>query len=888
MDRRDIPVPLVSTCSVSIPQDLGSIDEYFVPEVNGRLTTDDERLVIYLQDCHSSLEAQLNIASIIKHLVKEYGVKTVYEEGYEGEVPSDELFNIKDKAIKEKVSYFFLDHLRLSGAEYAHINREEDFDLIGAEDFKLYVKDLEQYKLSSKDQVLIDKQLSTLSKTLSQIGEAQYPKGIKEYKKLKGKFNRRELSLLDYLLRLAKLYAEGSRVRGQGARKEGIDNFPLPNGERIKVRGSNTQIDSPANPLTGSPDSLVTQYLSTKYKFISLIHEYTNKRRITKEDQEKFQKVFSNLNPKDFFKELSQFENEIKDIYLNVGADPCVCPLDNGPAQGPAPTTGQSLRQLLQYEEDLAILYKLNHLQLTEEEYGLYQERIKSALQTEEIARFISPYLKRPVLLYKEWEKLLLKNVDFYEIAQDRETTVVQKVVRNEIASASFGLLPRNDGDARRTMQDARRSPVVLVMGGFHSNGIKQKLRSQNISFIAISPRITKEDTKHEERYEFLMNGKYYDFEKPYLLSPAISATRPEGIYAGHRSNVFDGHALVSNQLGKSLGRVGDEKKATIEKPVVGIGVENKVSETNSTERLLPAAVLSALTFLASTLVMIWAMFQLTNLPHFIGVVSAIFATLGIGGFIYSISGKEFRTQLKSPKYVMPLVLFGVALMRIVPIGRYPWMDEFCHTVNALRWIETGNCEFFGAEIPYTWGFLSAAVTLLSRPFFSPLLGVRFLSLSFSVGSAFFVYKFASQFFKTVFRGGETSASDKSLLRWGPVVAAILFGVSNSAVYTGIMAVHDSMGTFFLVLSMWLMHKGISDSPEKGYTGALFFSHITLLLAMMSKLPLMAYGPFAIVYSLVLMGVLSGKLSVPVVKEWFVKCVLPLSLMSLFAFKFFS
>ncbi len=56
---------------------------------------------------------------MIKHLVEHNGVKTVFEEGYEGPVPTDKYFGfIKDPKIKEKVAYFLMDHLRI-GILYA-------------------------------------------------------------------------------------------------------------------------------------------------------------------------------------------------------------------------------------------------------------------------------------------------------------------------------------------------------------------------------------------------------------------------------------------------------------------------------------------------------------------------------------------------------------------------------------------------------------------------------------------------------------------------------------------------------------------------------------------------------------------------------------------------
>ena len=126
--------------AISIPKEMGVVEEYHQGE-NGKT-------MIYIQDAHDSLEAQENIAKIITHLVKNSGVKTVLEEGYEGPVPSDAFFSVfKDPQAKEKVAYFLMDKLRLGGAEYAHVNRTQDFDLIGIDSIALHKK---KYRLVSK------------------------------------------------------------------------------------------------------------------------------------------------------------------------------------------------------------------------------------------------------------------------------------------------------------------------------------------------------------------------------------------------------------------------------------------------------------------------------------------------------------------------------------------------------------------------------------------------------------------------------------------------------------------------------------------------------------------------------------------------------------------
>ena len=90
-----------------------------------------DKTVIYIQDAHESLEAQENIAKLITALVAQEGIKTVFEEGYEGPVPTDAFFgNIPEKDVKEKVSYFLLDKLRLGGAESRQNDDQRDDGLL--------------------------------------------------------------------------------------------------------------------------------------------------------------------------------------------------------------------------------------------------------------------------------------------------------------------------------------------------------------------------------------------------------------------------------------------------------------------------------------------------------------------------------------------------------------------------------------------------------------------------------------------------------------------------------------------------------------------------------------------------------------------------------------
>ena len=192
---------------LSIPKELGKIDEAYFPTNDGGRMTEEAKTVIFIQDAHDSLEAQENIARIIGLLVKEKGIRTVFEEGYEGPVPTDKFFGfIKDPSIKQKVSYFLLDKLRIGGAEYAHINRTGAFDLIGVEDLKLYGENLLSYRNASKSRTETGEDLKELLSQVSSLADRYFPKALKTCLKVKERFAEGKLPLLNYLKELQAFY----------------------------------------------------------------------------------------------------------------------------------------------------------------------------------------------------------------------------------------------------------------------------------------------------------------------------------------------------------------------------------------------------------------------------------------------------------------------------------------------------------------------------------------------------------------------------------------------------------------------------------------------------------------------------------------------------------
>lgn len=428
---------------IAVPPELGKIEESF-QGTSGKT-------ILFIQDAHDSLEAQENIAKLIDRFVKEKGIKTVFEEGYEGQVPTDEFFGfIKDPKIKRKVSYFLLDKLRLGGAEYAHVNRTHDFKLIGVENLKLYAENIKAYRDSSQNRKEIETDLTELFAQISLLANQYFPKELKTWLRFKERSAKGELPLLDYLKKLRALH--------------------------LKVS---------ADP-------------------VHFPHEYAALSILLAAETTKDKKLIGQLNALDsklVFEEMNRLEKELSNTFLQNNRD----------------------KQIFDYYQGLTLLKRLNQIQLTQSEYDAAKATLHK-LDTRKLADFIVSLTRKSLLLSKEWERHIKDAVRFYDVAQLRDVSI------NECLS-SF-------------IESKKEDTAALVFGGFHATAIKELLRQHGISYVVVTPRITKIEKRHQDYYHELMSAGHYPFETPFLVT---RANKPPSIYFS--AEISSGEMAVRAEL---------------------------------------------------------------------------------------------------------------------------------------------------------------------------------------------------------------------------------------------------------------------------------------------------------------------------------------------------
>lgn len=199
---------------IDLPAGTGKVSEVWQGGASGKM-------VFLVEDAHDSVRAQKNIARIILQLVRQRGIGSVYEEGYEGPVPTDDFYGeISNPRLRYKVSLERLKKLRIGGAEFAHINRfydaeskASDFQLIGADSLQGHLQNILAYRAAAGMQPAILNDLNGIEKKLRNLASLKLDAKTRDWLKLRDRYLADETDLTAYLRRSIPFYLEEADVR---------------------------------------------------------------------------------------------------------------------------------------------------------------------------------------------------------------------------------------------------------------------------------------------------------------------------------------------------------------------------------------------------------------------------------------------------------------------------------------------------------------------------------------------------------------------------------------------------------------------------------------------------------------------------------------------------
>lgn len=159
--------------NLSLPKTLGKIED--------RFQGTGSRWVIQIQDVHTHVQAQENIAAIIDHLSAVYGFEVVGLEGGWSKTSFKESWGLPSSREKQMLARGLLEEAQITGPAYAALFSQSPLKLTGIEDPALYEENRSQYLKHLSSRAGASEKIAAVEKRLSQEKASLYNTKLKKF-----------------------------------------------------------------------------------------------------------------------------------------------------------------------------------------------------------------------------------------------------------------------------------------------------------------------------------------------------------------------------------------------------------------------------------------------------------------------------------------------------------------------------------------------------------------------------------------------------------------------------------------------------------------------------------------------------------------------------------
>lgn len=431
------------------------------------------KMIVHIQDAHCNFEAQSNISSILEQLSDESGIDMISVEGAEGLVDTAWFRAFPDAEIRREVATYFMKKGEITGAEYFSINSDYNGTIFGAETRDYYVENLNAFLEVYPHKDMIEEYLNGLRSVGTRLKALIYPARLRELDSRIQAFNGREKELSDFAAYLdgecsalginKDNYPDFKRLTDTLEYEKKID-FDIVDDERGRY------IDMLSKRLSKEEMAeLVAASVRFKKGHIKAVDFYTYLRELAREHNIAivheypnlfyyylYTRIYDGINVENLFREIDAIGRTLKAKLIKDDLQ----------------------RDLDRYSEKVDMLVKLTNIELTNECYDLYKE-YSSSFSLDDVLAFYSALVSRYNLNFSigtlpdQIRQNLPHMIAFYEIAIKRDEALIDNTIRQ--------------------MEAEGKDRSVLIAGGFHTRGITNILESKGISYVVVTPKITKD-----------------------------------------------------------------------------------------------------------------------------------------------------------------------------------------------------------------------------------------------------------------------------------------------------------------------------------------------------------------------------------------------------------
>lgn len=490
---------------ITVSQERGTI----IARFNGG----GNKLIIHIQDAHCNYEAQSNIAKIVEGLAKDKGARLIAVEGADGMIDTSR-FNVFSNAdIRREIADYFMRKGEITGPEYLSITADHPLTLFGAETGAYYTRDFDAFIASHKLKNKAEAYYISIKKALDALKTCIYNDELKLLDLKSEAYRSGRTRLNDHILFL-----------GDEAGKHGVDLKGYVNlsglAEVIKYeKGLDLEA---ADKERGALIDKLTRRLS-KEDILMVVERSISFRlgRISSADYYAYLLEAAEKNGMDLRKTYPHLGDYIIYVLACSGIDNRKLPVEIASCESAIKErlfTGDDQAALEKLSRHIDILLGLIGTRLLSDRFDYYKAH-KAEFSAGVFTAFINKEGKRHGLGLEigapdESVNRCIRELEkFYTIAKERDRELVENALK----------------EMEREGQDI----AVIVAGGFHSEGIARLLHEKGVSYVVISPSMTKDDPT---RYIQVLTGPKVPFEclaagaisgkAQYMLAPSPA---PEG-----------------------------------------------------------------------------------------------------------------------------------------------------------------------------------------------------------------------------------------------------------------------------------------------------------------------------------------------------------------------
>lgn len=500
----------------TIPTDIATIQEKFQGS--------SSESVIIIQDAHDIPEAQKNIFQTIRQLLDQYEIELVGLEGAEGVLDNQFYQSFPDQNKLKKNIEDWMRRGELSGGTAAAILEKTPTPFVGIEEERFYQEGIILYRKALSQLERYNQKKELADKRLKVRKEKILPKELIKVDWLWTQFQENHASLDKLLREMFRL--SNPKTPYLKALKENIFSESTQKQDRLveaALRELKAKISESANNSSESRQfhTLKQSYETGASKAQKTAYEI---RRFIEEHSIPFAKLnelerISNNEEKLNSLEGIEFFKELEIYYASIYEKYC---------------STKECKELKLESEKSILSKKLANLEISRSEYESLIKYYPEILQSQP-----SPSA-------------------FYKNAAARENMFVNNLRKF------------------KTKKQSHRASVVVI-GGFHAEGLIKKFKQEGVSFVLLSPKMTEVDGEHRYREHMMGNVTWAGYFK--------DQTGDVPLYKAFARAVRDG--LVKQNLQSPFANSQEELKLWRDKLVMSLVESRKTSAVGNYTNLL-------------------------------------------------------------------------------------------------------------------------------------------------------------------------------------------------------------------------------------------------------------------------------------------------------------